>query len=106
MDFEDGSFCGASHELVKLLFMLVTAKFNSTIQLIALNVYVFCMLAFHLLSKVSGKACIRHFFLEIAVGLMDCADISLPYRKDVGKEYDQKIKLDISQVAKSESLDS
>ena len=64
--------------LVKCVYMFAISAFNSTTQTIAMCGYVFFMLAFHLLSKVSGKACIRRFFLEIAVGLTDCRDIKLP----------------------------
>lgn len=75
---------------VKCLFMFATSSFNSTAQEVVLCGYVLCMFTFHLLSKVSGKACIRRFFLEIAVGLTDCKDIFLPNQNAESKEYDQK----------------
>lgn len=64
--------------LGKLIQMTATSTFSSIKQLVALCIYIFVMFIFHRLSKISGKACIRRFFLEIAVGLTDCNDIQLP----------------------------
>lgn len=47
------------------------------IQPVLLIVYDVLLFLFHRISKGSAKACIRRFFLEIAVGLTDCEDIHI-----------------------------
>lgn len=72
--------------LFLLMFMIVACIFATflaiqkgefSIQIIFLLVYAFLLLLFHRVSKEAGKACIRRFFLEIAVGLTDCNDIKI-----------------------------
>ena len=70
---------------VKEVQLIATLNFSSIKLLLALSIYIFCMLLFHRLSKITGKACIRRFFLEIAVGLTDCNDIHLPVSKSEDK---------------------
>ena len=72
--------------LFLLMFMIVACVFVGflvirkdvfNIQSIFLLVYAVLLFLFHKVSKETGKACIRRFFLEIAVGLTDCRDINL-----------------------------
>ena len=72
--------------LFLLMFMIVACVFVAflvmqkgvvNIQTVFLLVYTILLFLFHKVSKETGKACIRRFFLEIAVGLTDCEDINL-----------------------------
>ena len=61
---------------------------ESTIRLI---IFMITMFMFHRICKGTGKAFIRRFFLEIAVGIKDCPDIVIPPPKPV-EEKKQKSK--------------
>lgn len=72
--------------LFLLMFIIVACVFVTfiviqksvfNIQTIFLFAYTVLLFLFHKVSKETGKACIRRFFLEIAVGLTDCEDINL-----------------------------
>ena len=54
---------------------LIIQKSVVNIQTVFLLSYTLLLFLFHKLSKETGKACIRRFFLEISVGLTDCEDI-------------------------------
>lgn len=70
---------------VPLIYLISSGKIDNPIRLVCLIGFIVFTFLFHRISKGTGKACIRRFFLEIAVGLTDCNDIHLPTAKSEDK---------------------